>query len=391
MTTYEKTAVVIIGGGVAGLTLAMFLRQADVPCIVLERRDLTYIQGRQRAGVVDARNVRIFEQRGLADRLLAGPVAQAIDYRLNGESRVFQISKDTQSESRFCTQQMLVNNLLRELLDARAADIRFDVRDVKIVNEEDAPARVTYIDDGGTRTITCAHIAGCDADRGVSRASIPAGVITSHTHDFGYAWVAALVEAPVEGAPIMGVSDHGFVAQIPRGPQRSRFYLQCPLSDGPEDWPDERLWHEIRLRLNDDTIGSAVVHDKQFVPLRSVVHTPMQYRNLFLAGDAAHLVPPTGAKGMNLALRDVEVLAQALTAAVCHGDPTGLADYSDTALAAIWKYADFSSWMTDTLHDAGDSALGGTFRQMTARARLAELFTSPSAASMHSDYLHGLA
>ncbi|MDR6116678.1 MULTISPECIES: 4-hydroxybenzoate 3-monooxygenase [Sphingomonas] len=391
MPTTEEIPVVIIGAGAAGLTLATLLDTAKVPCIVLERQDRTYIEGRQRAGVVDARGVRMFERWGLADQLLAGPVAQTIDYRVNGVGRVFEIAGDNGSEGRFCTQQMLVNNLLRELIDMRGGDVRFDVTDVTITDEDGQRPQVRYTREGQVHTIACDHIAGCDADRGVSRASIPASVLTTISHEFGYAWLAVLVEAPVVAHPIMAASDHGFVAQLPRGPQRSRYYLQCPLSDGTQDWPDARIWDEIRLRLNDDTIPDAVVLDCEVVPLRSVVHAPMQHRNIYLAGDAAHLVPPTGAKGMNMALYDVDVLAQALVDAVNSDDGSTLAGYSATVLPRVWKYQEFSAWMTDMMHDGGDPTQNGAFRQMTARARLDELFSSPVAARLHSDFQRGVA
>jgi len=386
----EETTVAIIGAGVSGLTLATFLQKAGIACIVLERRDRSYIETRQRAGVVDARAVRMFEQWGMADTLLAGPVATTIDYRLNGNGRIFKISEEDGSPSRFCTQQMLVGNLMRELIDNMEGDVRFDVSEVVLRNEEGDRPVVTYADGRGSHELVCDYIAGCDADRGVSRASIPDGILTRYTHEFGYAWLAALVEAPVTGHPIMGVSDHGCVAQLPRGPYRSRYYLQCPLSDGAADWTDERIWNEIRLRLNDETIPNAVIHDKFFVPLRSVVYAPMQYRNLFLVGDAAHLVPPTSAKGMNLALYDVDILSQAVLKAVIHKDLSALANYSDTVLPNIWNYQDFAVWMTDMMHDAGDPAQNGTFRQQIARARLDNLFNSETAARLHSEYQRGM-
>lgn len=388
-TIQEDRAVVIIGGGVSGLSLATFLQTAGLPCVVLERRDRAYVEVRQRAGVVEARGVQMFERWGLADKLLAGPVAHTIDYRVNGVSRVFEAVAEGGGQSRFCTQQMLVNNLLRTLIDEMAGDVRFDVSDITIQNEEHRRPQIRYSTANGSHEITCDYIVGCDAEHGVSRASIPSGVLTRFSHEFGYAWLAALVEAPVIGDPIMGVSDHGFVAQLPRGPQRSRYYLQCSLSDGPTDWPDERVWDEIRLRLGDAAIENAIIHDKDFVPMRSVVHAPMQYRNLFLVGDAAHLLPPTGAKGMNLALFDADVLAQALLSAVRKKDRAALDDYSSTVLPHIWTYQEFSAWMTDTMHDAGDASLHGAFRQMTARARLDGLFTSPTAARLHSEYLRG--
>lgn len=386
----EQTTVVIIGAGVSGLTLATFLQKSGVACIVLERRDRTYIEMRQRAGVVDARAVCMFERWGLADRLLAGPVAQTIEYRLNGVPRVFDTASDDGIQSRFCTQQMLVGNLMKELIDVRKGDVRFSATDVTIQNDEDRRPRVTYTDMGGSHEIICEYIAGCDADLGVSRASIPDGILTQYSHEFGYAWLAALVEAPVTGHPIMAISNRGFVGQLPRGPQRSRYYLQCALNDGPGEWPNERIWNEIRLRLNDDNIKNALVHNIEFVPLRSVVYAPMQYRNLFLAGDAAHLVPPVSAKGMNLGLYDVDVLASALMSAVHDQNKTALENYSDTCLPHIWNYQDFAVWMADTMHDAGNPALRGSFRQMTARARLDNLFDSGTAAQLHSEYVRGM-
>jgi len=388
--TKKETSVIIIGGGVAGLSLAVFLHKSGVDCIVLERQERNYIEQRQRAGVVDARAVRMFEQWGLADKLLSGPVAQIIDYRLNGISRIFEAVADDGIQSLFCTQQLLVGHLMRELIDEMGADVRFSVENIKIINEAEGKPRVTYTDEQGDHKLVCDYIAGCDADRGISRASIPHDQLTTYTHEFGYAWLAALVEAPVTGHPIMAISDHGFVAQLPRGPQRSRYYLQCALSDTPADWPDERFWDEIRLRLNNHDVSNAVIHNKEFVPLRSVVHAPMQFRNLYLAGDAAHLVPPVSAKGMNLALYDVDVLGQALLKAVRDKDTAALASYSDTVLPHIWNYQDYAVWMADTMHDAGNTELHGSFRQMTARARLANLFHSETAIKLHSEYLRGM-
>jgi p-hydroxybenzoate 3-monooxygenase len=386
----ENTQVAILGGGVAGLTLATFLTKSGVDCVIVERRDRSYLEQRNRAGVVEARGVDMFTRWGLADRLLAGPVAQTIDYRVNGVGRAFDLDSAGKEPSQFCTQQMLIKNLLHELIDEMAGDIRFDVTDVTVQNVEGSRPVVGFADQSGTHELECDYIVGCDGDRGVSRASIPEGVLTKYSYEFGYAWLAALVEAPVVGNAIMAVSDHGFVGQLPRGPQRSRYYLQCELSDGPEDWAAERIWDEIRLRLNDNSIENVEVHETFFVPLRSVVYAPMRHHNLFLAGDAAHLVPPASAKGMNLALFDIDVLAEAMVDALQGGDTAGLDNYSDTCLRRVWNYQDFAVWMTDTMHDAGDPSQHGTFRQMTARARLDQLFSSPTAARLHSEYQLGV-
>jgi len=386
----EEFDVVIIGAGVSGLTLATFLKKSGLKVTVLERRDRSYIEMRQRAGVVDARAVGMFERWGLADELLAGPVAQTIEYRLNGEKHVFDAETEGGIHSRFCTQQMLVNNLLKQLIDVMAGDVRFHVADIHIYNEVNARPKITYTNDTGSHQINCDYIVGADADKGISRASIPAEVLTEYTSEFGYAWLAALVEAPVTGHPIMAVSDRGFVGQLPRGPLRSRYYLQCKLSDGAKEWPDERIWNEIRLRMGDQTIQNAQVHNIDFVPLRSVVYAPMHYLNLYLIGDAAHMVPPVSAKGMNLGLFDVDILAQALVDAINGNDRTDLDNYSATVLPHIWNYQDYAVWMADTMHDAGDPSQHGTFRQMTARARLNNLFRSSTAARLHTEYLHGI-
>ena len=389
-SNYEETKVVIVGAGVSGLTLGTFLQKSGIACVVLERKNREHIEKtRQRAGIVDARGVRMFEQWGLAEQLLGGPIATTIDYRINGVSRVFEVTEDSGSEGRFCTQQMLVTNLMKEFIDVMNGDIRFDIIDVTIQNEEDQRPQITYSDENGLHEIVCDYIVGCDGSRGISRASIPQGVLTEHSHEFGYAWLAALVETPLVGHSIMGVSDYGFVGQLPRGPLRSRFYLQCELSDTAEDWTDERLWNEIRLRLNDKDIKSATVLDKQFVPLRCVVYSPMQYRNLFLVGDAAHLVTPVSAKGANLALFDVDILSQSLISAINKNDRTALENFSETVLPHIWKYQDFAVWITEAMHDAGNSAPHGSFHQMIARSRIENLFKSQTAAKLHSEYQRG--
>jgi len=385
----EKITVAIIGAGVSGLTLATFLKKSGIACVVLESQNRTSVETLQRAGVVEGRGVEMFERWGLAEDLLAGPVAQTIDYRINGKSRIFDIVDDSGKPGRFCTQQMLVNNLLRTYVDKMAGDIRFEVNGVSIQNKDGKPTTVIYSGVNGTYEITCDYIVGCDGSRGISRSSIPNGILTKYSYEFGYSWLAAHVEAPVIGHPIMAVSDYGFVGQLPRGPQKSRYYLQCDLSDGPQDWPDERFWDEVRLRLNDSTIPNAIIIDKQFVPLRSVVHSPMQHRNLFLAGDVAHLVPPTSAKGMNLALYDVDILAQGFINAVCENNMEALNEYSNTCLPHIWTYQDFAISMTNLMHDAGDPTQHGKFRQMTARAQLDTLYSSPTAIRLHSEYQQG--
>jgi len=373
----EQTAILIVGAGVAGLTLATFLRKSEVPCIVLERRNRSYIEARQRAGFLEPRAVKMFERWEMESLLPEGPIAQHGEIRINGAARPFGSVGDDAEQGRFCTQQQLVSNLLRRLIDEMGGDVRFDVADMSILNEEVGQPRVRYSDAGGHHEIVCDYIVGCDGGHSASRNTIPHGVLTKYSYEFGYAWLAALVSAaPISGQAIMAVSDHGFAAQITRGPNRSRVYLQCDVSDSPQDWPAERIWDEIRLRLCDQTIPDAAVLSRDVIPLRSVVYVPMQYRNLFLVGDAAHLVPPTGAKGMNLALHDVDVISKALVSAVHDRDETLLQGYSHDALPDVWKEQEFSVSMTDLMHDSGDPKQHGTFKQMIARTRIEQFFAA---------------
>lgn len=373
----EETVVVIVGAGVAGLTLATFLRKSDVACIVLEKRSRTYIEARQRAGFLESSAVKMFERWELETLLPEEPGAQHGEIRIDGVARPIGGADHDGEHGRFCTQQQLVTNLLRKLIDEMGGDVRFDSCEISILNEKANRPRVSYSEASGRHEIICDYIVGCDGGHSVSRNSIPHDVLTKYSYEFGYAWLAALVNtAPMSGQAIMAVSDHGFAAQITRGPDRSRVYLQCDVSDSPEDWPAPRIWDEIRLRFGDSTIPDAAVLSKDVIPLRSVVYAPMQYHNLFLAGDAAHLVPPTGAKGMNLALHDVDILSNALLSAIRDGDKQALANYTDSALPHVWREQEFSVSMTDLMHDAGDSAMHGTFRKMIARTRIDQFFAA---------------
>jgi p-hydroxybenzoate 3-monooxygenase len=373
----EQTAVVIVGAGVAGLTLATFLHKSGVACIVLERRNRSYIEARQRAGFLEPRAVKMFERWEMEALLPEGPIAQHGEIRINGVARPFGSVGDDAEQGRFCTQQQLVSNLLRELIDEVDGDVRFDVTEMSILNKESDQPRVSYSDASGHHKIVCDYIVGCDGGHSASRNTIPHGVLTKYSYEFGYAWLAALVTAaPISGQAIMAVSDHGFAAQITRGPNRSRVYLQCDVSDCPQDWPAERIWKELRLRLGEESIPDADVLSRDVIPLRSVVYEPMQYRNLFLVGDAAHLVPPTGAKGMNLALHDVDVISRALLRALRDGDGTLLESYSDEALPDVWKEQEFSVSMTDLMHDSGDPKQHGTFRQRIARTRIEQFLAA---------------
>ena len=373
----EETKIVIIGAGVAGLSLALFLQNSGVDCVVLEKYQRADLENRHRAGFLDAEAIAVFKDWGLLDKLPEKLPTQGFEVRIDGRGVVVpEAPDDDETEGRFCTQQQLVTAFLRELIDVRGVNVRFGVDNINLTNEEQGRPRVQFHDAAGEHELTCSYVAGCDGGHSASRSSIPHEELTEYAHEFGYAWLAALVEAPVSGPSVVAISERGYAAHITRGPELSRVYLQCLLSDSAEDWPDDRIWSELRQRFGDPDIPSAPIRIKDIVPMRSVMFTPMQYRNLFLAGDAAHLVPPTAAKGMSLALHDVDALAKAMIKAVDEADESALRNYTNTVLPYIWKEQENSASATDTFHDAGDPTLHGKFRQMTARVRV-EAFLAP--------------
>jgi p-hydroxybenzoate 3-monooxygenase len=284
-----------------------------------------------------------------------------------------------------------VQRLITTLLGA-GGDVRFDAADVAVHEVDGARPRVTYRDgDGAEHTIECAYIAGCDGYYGPSRAGVPTGVLHEYAYDHGIGWLTVLTDSSAPRHPLMAVSDHGFAAQFARGPHASRFYLQCPPTDDPAAWPEDRVWEQLRLRLADPELPAAPVVEKRVVEMRSSVFEPMCYGRLFLVGDAAHVVVPMGGKGMNMALYDAGVLARALRAAVHDGDGRLLGEYSATCLRRVWAYQEFARWMTEMVHDAGDESVAGPFRRQLARARLEAVLTVPAMTRMFAEYQIGVA
>ncbi|MFE0023977.1 4-hydroxybenzoate 3-monooxygenase [Amycolatopsis sp. NPDC059021] len=384
--TAEKTAVVIVGGGVAGLALGNFLLRSGIECVIVEKHSRGYVERRQRAGALDGRGVRMFREWGLEEVMggsSAGPLeSEGMPLRIEGEPRAWKGGWDDDEEGGegvFCPQQILVRNLIGTFL-RDGGDLRFEAGDVSLEDLDSEHPRVRYRDAAGSaKVINCDFVAGCDGYHGVSRASIPADVLTCYSHEFGYAWLAVLAEVPADPPAVMAVHSRGFAAQITRGPDASRLYLQCPLTDTLEDWPDERIWSELAARFGEPVAVTGRIAEKQLVPLRCVVFSPMSHGRLFLLGDAAHLVSPMSAKGMSLALRDVEVFARAVVRQVEKGDSSGLDGYSDTCLKHIWNVQEFAVGVTGTMHDAGDASYAGEFRKQLARRELERMTESPVA------------
>ena len=389
MVEIEKHAgVVVVGAGVAGLTLGNLLRRNGIDCMILERRSRGHVEARQRAGTLDTRGVRLFREWGLAEVLDAGPTPEVEGgFFIDGHAMPIEVDEDD-NESMFIPQQVLVRRLA-DIFRREGGDIRYEV-EVSLADITGPNPVVRFRDaDGVTVVIRCDYIAGCDGDRGVTRASLPAGALTRYSHEFPYSWLSVLAAVPGKTSG-MAIHSRGLAGLIPRGTENSRIYLQCPNDDTVAQWPDERVWDELEARVG-QSLGKGEILSKEIVALRSVVYDPMRYGRVYLLGDAAHIVPPMSAKGIHLALFDAETFARALIAQVRDGDPSLLEGYSDTCLHHVWNYQAFATWITDLMHNAGDPSLEGEFRKQVARAELRRQFESAAANRIFSELTSGIA
>ncbi|MER6126955.1 4-hydroxybenzoate 3-monooxygenase [Streptomyces sp. NPDC001795] len=385
----QRVPVVIVGAGPAGLTLANVLRDASVDCVVLEGESREFIEQRPRAGFIEEWAVRALERRGLAGRLLERAQTHSeCEFRIGGERHRFAYTEVSGHHHFVYPQPLLVTDLVREYADVKDGDIRFGVRDVELhgIDTEDPSVSYTDPDSGERRRIGCDVVAGCDGARGLTRASLPQERAHIARLDYGVGWLALLAEAPPSSdCVVFGVHRRGFAAHMARSPQVTRYYLECPPGDDPENWPHERVWSELRARLSvagAPPLTEGRLIEKRVLDMHNYVVQPMAYGRLFLAGDAAHLVAPIAAKGMNLALYDALLLADALVAYYRSGDTGGLRGYSAACLRRVWEYQEFSEWFAELLH--GPSS-GDPFRAGNATARLRRLFDSPAAAAAFAE------
>jgi p-hydroxybenzoate 3-monooxygenase len=351
----RRTQVAIIGAGPAGLLLSQLLHRAGIDCVVLERSSQAHVEGRIRAGVLEQGTVELLERAGVADRLhREGLPHHGIRLALDGES--FRVDLHRLSGGRAVTVygQTEVTHDLIAAHQARGAALVFEAKDVALHGLTTAAPFVTYTKHGEARRLDCDYVAGCDGYHGAARASIPPEVLKVFERVYPFGWLGLLADVPPCDEELI-YSNHvrGFALASMRSPSRSRYYVQVPLTEKLEDWPDARLWDELALRLGPEaaagmTRGPSI--EKSIAPLRSFVAEPMRHGRLFLAGDAAHIVPPTGAKGLNLAASDVGLLAEGLIAQYRDREAEGLERYSERALARVWMAERFSWWFTSLTH-----------------------------------------
>jgi p-hydroxybenzoate 3-monooxygenase len=350
-----RTKVAIIGAGPAGMFLAHLLRADGIDAVVIERRDRAYVEGRVRAGVLEQVSVDLMARLGLDARLKReGLVHGGTNLSLDGDLFHIDMAALTGGSTVTVYGQQEVMKDLFDAVAPRGLEMVWDADDVRLHDlDGDAPF-VTWAKDGAEHRLDCDFVAGCDGYHGVSRDSIPADVLTTFERNYPFGWLGILADVPpAEHELIYANHERGFALASMRSATRSRYYIQCALDERIEDWPDERFWDELCVRLGPVTAAKVVrgpSFEKAIAPLRSFVSEPMRWGRLFLAGDAAHIVPPTGAKGMNLAVSDVTMLGEALRDLYGHGSSTGIDGYSARALARVWKAERFSWWFTSITH-----------------------------------------
>jgi p-hydroxybenzoate 3-monooxygenase len=377
-----RTQVAIVGAGPAGLVLSHLLQREGIESVVLEDRDRAYVEHRVRAGVLEQGTVELLDRLGLADRLhREGIIHHGIELRFAGQGHRIPLSELTGGRAiTIYGQQEVVKDLIRGRLEA-AGQILFEVADVTLHDLTSSSPTVRFRHDGQTRELQCDFVAGCDGFHGVSRKSIPAEKLTVYQREYPYAWLGILAAVPPSTKELIyAYHERGFALHSLRSPEVSRLYIQVRPEEQIEEWPDERIWEELHLRLSRDdgwSLQEGPVLEKGIAAMRSFVVEPMQYGRLFLAGDAAHIVPATGAKGLNLAVADVRVLAEAQTAWYRTGQTDLLEAYSATCLRRVWRAEHFSWWMTSMLHrDEGDE-----FQHRLQLAQLQYVCSSTAAAT----------
>jgi p-hydroxybenzoate 3-monooxygenase len=387
-----RTQVAIIGAGPAGLTLSHLLARVGIESVVLESRSREYVENRVRAGVLEHGTVDVLTGLGLADRLhREGLRHHGIELRFNGEPHRIDITGLTGGRSIWVYGQ---REVVKDLVSARlaaGAPLHFEAEVTAIEGIDGPRPTVRWRGaDGAEQVLEADFVAGCDGYHGPSRQAMPAGLVREYVHDYPFGWVGILAQvAPSTEELIYACTPRGFALHSLRSPEISRLYVQCAPDDVIENWSDRRIWDELHARFESPgfTLREGPILEKSITPMRSFVAEPMRSGRLLLAGDAAHIVPPTGAKGLNLAVADVLVLSRALEAFYATGDESGLDTYSETCLRRVWKVQHFSWWMTTLLHTFPDA---DAVQQRLQLAHLDLVTSSTHAAASLAEQYAGL-
>ncbi len=386
-----RTKVAIIGAGPAGLLLSQLLNRAGIDTVVLERKSRDYVLSRIRAGVLEWTTVELLRRAGAGDRMDREGIVHDGCY-LSSNGQMFRVDFHESCGKRVMVYgQTEVTRDLYDAQDASGATIIHDVDDVVLHDLDSAAPWVSYAIDGVNQRLDCDYVAGCDGFHGVSRPSVPATVRQEYEKVYPFGWLGILSRTPpVCDELIYAAHPRGFALASLRNPMLSRYYIQVPLTDKVEDWTDDAFWQEFKARLPTEVAARLVTGpsiEKSIAPLRSFVCEPMRWGRLFLCGDAAHIVPPTGAKGLNLAASDVHYLTEGLSAFYATGDAAGLERYSEKALARVWKAMRFSWSMTTMMHRFPEH---NAYEQRMQDTELAILKSSALARQVMSENYTGL-
>lgn len=389
--TVMRTQVVIIGGGPAGTLLAHLLQKRGIESVILERRTREYVLGRIRAGVIEQVAAEFLQVNGFGGRMdRDGQVHGGVI--VSNQGRSFRVDfEELTGQSVTVYGQTELQKDLYELVDALGTIFVEMVEQVEIYDVDSSSPYVIYHSADGVNRVDADYVIGCDGAHGVSRTALPSSLTTTYERIYPFGWLGVMSETPpVNNELIYARHERGFALCSMRNPMLSRYYLQCPIGEKLTEWSDDRFWAELRLRIPPEVserlvTGSSI--EKSIVPLRSCVTEPMSYGTLFLAGDAAHVVPPTGAKGLNLAISDVAYLSRALGEHYRDHDDTGLKAYSEVALRRVWKATRFSWWLTTVLHRFPED---GSFAERLQTTELEYLSTSRAARTAMAENYVGI-
>ena len=387
-----RTQVGIVGAGPAGLVLGHLLHLHGIESVILEDRSRDYVEGRVRAGVLEQGTVELLVEMGVGERLKReGLVHHGVELRFRHEGHRIPFDELTDGQGiTIYGQQEVVKDLISARLDADAP-LLFEVEDVTPHGIDSDEPSLTFRHDGADHELRCDVIAGCDGFHGVCRPALPEGTLKAREHVYPFGWLGILAEVePSSEELIYCHHERGFALHSMRSPQLTRLYLQCEPDEDIDEWSDERIWEELHTRFGCDgwSLSEGPIVEKGVTPMRSFVAEPMQHGRLFLAGDAVHIVPATGAKGLNLAVADVRVLAEALVRWFERGEDAGLEGYSEACLGRIWAAQHFAWWMTTMFHRHPDDEDG--FMARLQQAQLAYVCSSRAAATTLAENYVGL-